>query len=280
LKFFRGNAFSTVRAAVSLTFLYGVLTASPAWSETGAEPAPTVSIAAPAYWCPYACSGAGPRLGFAVEVANAALEAVGYSVRYQNAPYDRAIFEARRGRIDTTLPTFRDEAPGFVFPQHAVSLTEYCFYIPEDKPWRYTGPDSLDNISFVATSGYTYGNDVDAYIAANSQERVRLIKGDNIPERLRRMVEMGRYSALLDDRLLFESSPGNHELVNAGCLEDRHAGYLALSPEKPERSSDIARAFDRGFERIRADGKICTILEKYGLDSHFVPGLNKDECVK
>lgn len=280
MKFFRGNVFSTAQVTVTLGCLYGALVAWPAWSETRTEPSLTVSIAAPAYWCPYACSVTGPRLGFAVEIASAALEAVGYSVRYQNAPYDRALFEARGGHIDTTLPTFRDEAPGFVFPDHAVSLTEYCFYIPEGEPWRYTGTESLETINFVATSGYTYGKDIDAYVAASSEKRVKLIKGEDIPERLRRMVKLGRADALLEDRLLFESNQSQSKLVNAGCLEERHAGYLALSPENPDRSGAIAEAFDRGFERIRADNQICTILEKYGLDSHFVPSLNKDECLR
>lgn len=258
--------------------IYSALAALPAWSETQAETVPAVSIAAPAYWCPYACGAAEPQAGFAVDIARAALESAGFSVEYRNLPYDRALREAREGRVDATLPTFKREAPGFIFPEYAVSLTEYCFYVPDNESWRYSGFESLKDIRFVATSGYSYGPTIDDYIAADLEQSTALIKGDDVPERLRRMVQLRRYDALLDDRLLFESSPSSNGLVNAGCLNEPHPGYLALSPKIPGRSGAIAKAFDRGFERIRADGQICKILEKYGLGPHFVPGVKNDKC--
>lgn len=275
---FRMDALFTTRAAATLIWTLGALAALPAWSDTGGDEVPTVSVAAPAYWCPYACDAAGPRWGFAVDIALTALGSSGYSVKYRNLPYDRALVEARVGRVDTTLPTFRDEAPDFVFPEHAVSSTEYCFYLPEDRSWRYAGPDSLHGIDFVATSGYSYGKKIDAYIATHREKSVTLIQGEDIPERLQKMVRMGRYDALLEDRLLFESSQSSDGLVNAGCLEERHAGYLALSPQNPERSRTIAEAFDRGFERIRASGRICEILRDYGLSAHYVPNLGEEDC--
>ena len=150
---------------------------------------------------------------------------------YRNVPYDRALMELQTGRIDATIPTYRGEAPGVIFPEHPVSLSEYCFYVEADEPWRYDGIDSLAAIRFVATSGYTYGEEVDAYIAEHLDSRVDLIRGQDVPQRLRRMVQAGRFDALLDDRLLFDSSGSDGEtLVNAGCLDERHAGYLALSP--------------------------------------------------
>lgn len=158
------------------------------------------------------------------------------------------------------------------------SSTEYCFYIAEDKSWRYAGPDSLDGIDFVATSGYSYGKKLDAYIATHREKSVALIQGEDIPERLQQMVRMGRYDALLEDRLLFEPGQSSDGLVNAGCLEERHSGYLALSPQNPDRSRTIAEAFDRGFERIRANGRVCEILRDYGLSAHYVPNLGEEDC--
>lgn len=272
------GARSTARTTASLIWICGLLMASPAWSEAPAEGALTVSIAAPAYWCPYACDASETHRGFTVEIARAAFESAGHKVEHLNLPYDRALLEVRKGRFDATIPAYKAETPGFVFPAHAVSSSEYCFYVPEDEPWRYTGIDSLQGIRFVATSGYTYGESIDAYIAANIEHRVKLLRGDDIPERLSKMVLMGRYDTLLDDRLLFESSQHSGDLVNAGCLEERHPGYLALSPEDPDRSNAIAEAFDQGFEGARADGRLCAILKKYDLSPRFVPGLERGDC--
>jgi polar amino acid transport system substrate-binding protein len=265
-------------AAKSVMGAFLALTISPAWSEIQAEGSLTVTIAAPAYWCPYACDVAGSHLGFTVDIARAALGSEGHKVVYKNLPYDRALVEAKSGRIDAIMPTFKGEAPSFIFPSSAVSLTEYCFYVLEDEPRRYSGLDSIESMRFVATSGYSYGEDMDAYISGNQDERVILIGGDDVSDRLREIVRRGRVDALLDDRLLFESSQNSAGLVNAGCLDERHAGYLALSPEHPGRSNAIAQAFDRGIRAIQEDGQLCEILEKYRLDAEVVLNLAEEYC--
>ncbi|MBW0147198.1 substrate-binding periplasmic protein [Marinobacter arenosus] len=265
-------------AAKALTWTVAALAVFPAWSDNRVEQPLTVSIAAPDYWCPYACNAAGPRFGFTVDITRAALESEGHKVVYKNLPLDRALREAESGRIDAVVPAFKGEAPNFLFPSHAVSQTEYCFYVPEDEPWRYRGLDSLGNISFVATSGYTYGEAIDAYIAGVPNERVTLIGGGDVSNRLRELVKRGRFDALLDDRLLFESSQNRIGLKIAGCLEEHHAGFLALSPDDPERSKAIARAFERGFMTLRENGQLCRILEAYDLGIEFVPGVNAAYC--
>jgi len=265
-------------AVQALISTFGVLMVLPVWSDTPPEDSLTVSIAAPAYWCPYACDVADARAGFAVDIARAALESESHRVIYQNLPYDRALMEARNGRIDAVIPAFKAETPEFIFPLHAVSLTEYCFYVSEDDPWRYSGVDSLGHRRFVATSGYSYGVNMDAYISENRGGQVTLIQGSDVPNRLRELVRRERFDALLDDRLLFESSQSSVGLVNAGCLTERHAGYLALSPEDPDRSNAIGRAFERGIINIRKDRQLCDILEKYGLGTEVVPELNGEYC--
>ncbi|AHI28245.1 substrate-binding periplasmic protein [Marinobacter similis] len=265
-------------AAKALLCTFWSLAFSPAWSESQTGKSLTVSIAAPSYWCPYACDSSGSRSGFTVDIARAALESEGHDVVHKNLPYDRALFEARNGRIDAVLPAFKDEAPNFIFPSYAVSLTEYCFYVPQDDPRRYTGLSSLANMDFVATSGYTYGKAMDAYIANNLGGRVTLIGGDDVSNRLRELVRRERVDALLDDRLLFEFSRNREGLMNAGCLIERHAGYLALSPKDSDRSYAIARAFERGFEKIRDGQQLCEILDKYGVRIELVPGLNAGHC--
>lgn len=265
-------------AVWALVGAFGLLAFSPARSESQAGESPTVSIAAPAYWCPYACDARASKTGFTVDIARAALESEGYRVTYKNLPYDRALFEARIGRIDAVIPAFKAEAPGFVFPAYAVSSTEYCFFVQAGESRRYSGLASLENLRFVATSGYTYGKEMDAYIKSNLGGHVTLIGGDDVSSRLRELVKRGRVDALLDDRLLFESGRNRAGLVNAGCLIERHAGYLALSPSDQRQSNVIARAFERGFRTLRESNQMCEILKKYQLGVETVPGLGAGDC--
>lgn len=274
-----GTRCRTMRRLVrSLVPMWCVLAVAPAWSDAPARGRLMVTIAAPDYWCPYACNAAGARSGFTVDIARAALESRGHEVVYRNLPYDRALVEAKTGRIDATMPTFKGEAPDFIFPSHAVSLTEYCFYVSQGNDWRYQGLESLSSIRFVATSGYTYGQEMDNYIIEHQDSRATLIRGSGVSGRLRELVQRGRYHALLDDRLLFESGENRSGLVNAGCLDERHPGYLALSPESPERSENIARAFELGMEDIQKSGELCEILDRYEFGAEFVPGVEKGFC--
>jgi polar amino acid transport system substrate-binding protein len=264
--------------ALATGLVWLALAISPAWSELPAEESLIVSIAAPAYWCPYSCDSTKSLSGFTVDIARAALESQGHSIVYRNLPYDRAIVEARKGRIDAILPAFKGEAPDFIFPSSAVSKTEYCFYFPEDDPRFYDGVDSLGNIRFVATSGYTYGEEMDAYISDHQGGRVLLIGGEDVSNRLREIVRRGRVDALLDDRLLLEYSLKRVGLKKAGCLDELHRGYLALSPKDPERSNAIAAAFDRGIKKISQNGRLCEMLQDYGLGLEFVPDLSGAYC--
>lgn len=230
----------------------------------------TISITAPEYWCPYACDAKSSEKGFTIEIAIAAFKAVNIKVNYINEPYDRALMDVNNGRIDAVLPTFKSEAPSFIYPQEVLSTTRYCFYTINSN-WQYTGLTSLSNIKFSATSGYSYSPEMDELIKKNQNRQVELLRGDNIPERMYKMLTNSRIDAVLEDTRLMDYMIKTQRVSvlpkRSGCLDIVHYGYLALSPANSDRSEYFAQQFDKGLKLIQKNNIPTTILLKYGISS-------------
>lgn len=227
-----------------------------------------LTVVAPEYWCPFSCAAGSAEEGFAVDIARAALAAQGIRMHYMNMTYDRALQEVRQGAVDAAVPVLRDEAPDFIFPQGAVSASEYCFYTTPDSGWQFRGEASLNGLPFLATSGYRYGEPLDTYIALHQGKNVSLMQGNNIPDRMIRMVQAGRFDALLDDsRLIAFARARNRypaELRNAGCLSQILLGFVAFSPAL-NNAPQLAASVDKGLQQIRANGTLRQILTRYGV---------------
>lgn len=236
-----------------------------------AETAPALRVVAPAYWCPFSCTSGGAQEGFAVDIARAALARQGVRLEYTNMPYDRALVEVRKGASrDAVVPAAREEAPDFVFAGEPASAIRYCFYALPGSTWRYTGVASLERLSFVASSGYRYGEGVDEFIQAHAEKSVTLLTGDDQPDRMIRMVLAGRVAALLDATQMIgytlqqqRHAPG--ALQTVGCLSRVQYGYFAISPARPDARA-LAQRFDEGLRALRASGELRRILGRYGVE--------------
>ncbi|WP_430460263.1 substrate-binding periplasmic protein [Thalassolituus sp. LLYu03] len=232
-----------------------------------AEP-DVITLVAPEYWCPFSCAEGSEEEGFAVDITRAALATQGIRVRYVNMAYDRALQQVRHGTVDAVVPVMVDEAPDFVYPQQPVSATEYCFYSAPQSVWQYDGEASLAGVRLLATSGYRYGEPVDTYIELNKNGAVTLMQGGNIPDRMIRMVQSGRFDALLDDSRLFDYAIARNRypvtLRNAGCLPEVYYGFAAFSPAL-SRTPHSVEAFNRGLKQIRASGELARILKRYAI---------------
>ncbi len=258
---------SQLKAVILGLLLFALLTPS-----VSAQSPKAISIVAPKFWCPFACDANSPQQGFAIEIARAALHEFGINVKYTNMPYDRALLEVKKGvMVQAVVPTFKDEAPNFIYPKSATSATEYCFYVKQSSRWHFTDYASLNTIQFAATSGYIYSPKLDDYInqhANKSNGAVYLLKGEDISARMFQMIMKGRYDAFIEDTRLIDYLQSNGELAGlkkAGCLDIINYGYLALTPNEKFPSDQVAKYFDEGMLILRKSGKLKQILDKYGV---------------
>ncbi len=227
-----------------------------------------IRIAAPEYWCPYACSAQDKLQGFAIEITRAAFNEVGIKVEYSNKPYDRILAEVASGKLDAVIPTFKSEAPNFIYPQQSISTTQYCFYTI-DSHWRFSGMHSIKDTLFGVTSGYSYSPEMDRFIEAHRDKQVQVLHGNNIPQRMHQMVVSGRFQAFLEDTrlvdFLVKTKGLGDKLKRSGCINIISHGYLALSPADTKRSQNFSKLFDSGLNAIKLTGIPNKILKKYGV---------------
>lgn len=118
-----------------------------AFADAEAEKKKPVVITAPAFWCPFACDSKAKDLGFQTEIIKASLESQGFKVEYKNLPYDRAISDLKKGKLDAITGPFREEVPFATFPENISSATIFCVYTSPKSKWKYTGPKSYQGKS-------------------------------------------------------------------------------------------------------------------------------------
>jgi len=222
-------------------------------------------IAAPAFWCPFSCTAGGQPEGFTIDILRAVFEPQGLKVRLINENYARALQDVRDGHYAATPSTFKEEAPGFVFPKTPISRNQFCFYTAADRRWKYGGPASLKGERVGIVKGYSYGPTLDRAIQGKLAH-FDVSVGEDITHRMARMVMTQRLDSFVEDESLVQyilSTRPDLKLRNAGCEAPRYA-YLALSPARAE-SAALAKAYDEGLSRLRATGQLEQIMQRYGL---------------
>ena len=186
-------------------------------------------------WCPFNCSDDPDDRGVLVERAAKALASQGFDIEYQEMPWTRAIIGVREGLYDGIVGAGLAETPDFHFPAKPIAVARHSFFTLPTNPWTYQGFESLHNVRLGVIQDYSYGGLFDAYIKPNrgDDDRLVILRGDNVLPRLVKMLELGRIDALVaEEQVLnyhFNRKGKINPLRNAG-LAGEEALYVAFSP--------------------------------------------------
>ncbi|WP_164880882.1 substrate-binding periplasmic protein [Aestuariirhabdus litorea] len=230
-----------------------------------------IVLASPDYWCPFSCKAGEEKEGFAVDIIRAIFSAAGHRVRLVNENYSRALVNVRTGLYTATPSTFKEEAPGFVFPELPVSRNRYCFFALPDSEWRFEGEASLRNRKTGIIRNYSYGEALDPLIQAHPQWFV-VHSGDNLTERMIRRVALGRMDAFVEEENLVSYSLSTQPglaMKNVGCTRELYA-YMAISPANP-KAAEYAELFSSGLRALHQSGQLREILARYGIEEWPLP---------
>lgn len=240
------------------------LTSAPARAET------LLIVADP--WCPYNCAPDSPKPGMIVEIVKKAFERHGISVTYETLPWTRAVEETRAGHYNAIIGALHGDAPDFVFPDKPQAISLMSFFVKAGTEWRYTGMESLNDISLGCIADYSYSTELDSYIRANRRDmrRVQPISGENALEINLQKLAIGRIDAFVEEEnvmLYHLSSHDAHDgVVLAGSLPlTKDQGlFAAFSPALPS-SKKYADILSRETQAMTKDGTIALIMQSYGL---------------
>lgn len=220
-------------------------------------------------WMPHTGHEEGDN-GYILDLAIAILEEAGHDVEYVVRPWSRAISDTREGKLNAIAACFQEEAEDFIFPDNAIGLSRSVFYANTSLNWEYTGPDSLEPLVLGVIQDYSYGEELDEYLAANQGDkyRVHVFFGDDPQIRMIEMLNRGRIDTMIVDQLVIENliirlnlRSDHIEIVTDMGADDL---WLGFSPAV-EESAEYAQIISDGIERYRNNGKMAKILGKYGL---------------
>jgi len=222
-------------------------------------------------WCPYDCvaSQNQGKVGYLGDLLVETLGARGHKVEFVEVSYSRGLQLVREGKLDGTMACFREDAPDFVFPDVALGKSNSTFFSHKDSNWRYTGKESLEQAKMIGMiKGYDYVDPTVMDYFNQNPDNVIAITGEKPLERLLEMLINGRLTAVIEDKSVLEYKAQQigkaDQLKVSGTTDVVIDVYSSFSPKNP-KSAEYANIMSEETLKMREDGRLAKLLERYGI---------------
>ncbi len=250
------------RVAIPFLFLY--LTLIPAFAS---EERQVVIAADP--WCPYNCTPESKSPGYLIELAQTVFQPHGYTIKYMNLPWARALKYAKEGTIHAAVGAVRGNISGHYIGEVALGKDETILVVRKGEYFNYTGISAFGNKKLGVITNYTYDNngEIDRYIYKLRQQSkggVSVLHQETAVNALFNMLlsrkidvfPENRYVALYKARELGVSD--QIEIITTGKADDI---FIAFTPNN--EGEMLSKMLDEGINLLRKNGKLksqCIIL--------------------
>jgi polar amino acid transport system substrate-binding protein len=221
-------------------------------------------------WCPVNCQPGSERPGIFVELAREIFAESGIEVQYQALNWARTLQQVRRGHLNAAIGAGVEDAPDFLFGTTPVASSRNCFFTLPDSTWRFTGTASLAGQRLGVINDYSYGDELNAYIALHhsDSERIQIAAGDTALALNIGKLTHDRVDVVLENAWVMQAMLASQGRVGAlreaGCRSPDVPIYLAFSPAL-ESSPRYVALFEQGVQRYRANGRLQALLDAYGV---------------
>lgn len=223
------------------------------------------------FWCPFNCEPKGAKPGYMIEVADLAFKAAGHTVDYETLPWARAVSDTREGKFEGVVGAARGDAEDFVFPKESLGRARSCFFTKKSGSWKYEGLPSLSKVVLGAIKDYSYSEDLDKYIADNAKDKkkVDVVAGNTPLDSNLKKLEKDRIGTLVEEESVLFNFMATAKMdvstvKNVGCVKDDEI-YIAFTPKDKAKSERYAKIIGDQVTKMRKDGSLSKLLEKYGL---------------
>ncbi len=223
-------------------------------------------------WLPYNGGSNMKPPGYMIEMAKLIAERNGHTIQYRHMPWEDALDGTRQGSFDCVVGAYKSDAEGFAFPARGWGYGDNAFFGFSDNPWRYSGIASLEGVRVGVLEGYSYGDELDAYIEQHKDDASRIVVvpvvGRAIVKLIANLVSR-RIDVFLEDSNvaaygIAQSKMEEGRIVALGEASEAEEVHIACTPADP-RGRRYADMFDAGLTQLRASGELAQILAKYGL---------------
>ncbi len=233
--------------------------------------------------CPYSCQSENGPNGFIQDILLAIFTEENYTLEFRIYPWLRIMndFNAQRASVDGMIgmknhPINKSLA---LFPEEEIAQYNHKFYARVDSPliksWQYEGVESLKNLKIGSMKGWTYSDKkITEYLKQGSAPFVQPLHGEGGTERNFRKLLTGRIDLWISNAtntdyfLAKEREAGNKSVDEViGFLKVPVTSDVNVYPifYNNEEGRIYAAVFTDGIRRLRANGKLQTIMQIYGL---------------
>ncbi|MFH2121901.1 MAG: transporter substrate-binding domain-containing protein [Pseudomonadota bacterium] len=267
--FARGSKSSTKSPAMPMTtirlilgLILSFIIPQPVWAET-------ITLVADE-WAPYNIQPGIQPEGYMVDVAREIFKAHNITITYKIIPWKRALEGTKSGEYNAAIGPSRDEAPYLIFPDEALASNQLSFWVKKGNPWRFSGRDSVKEISLGLIQGYDYREWLNTYAQTHKKEKdkVQFVFGKTPMEMNLRKLMAGRVGVVVDSEATIRYTATRLHILDAiekaGQDNEPSECYIAFSPALP-RSAEYARMLSEGIAGLRRSGRLQQILSNYGL---------------
>ncbi|WP_339672212.1 transporter substrate-binding domain-containing protein [Dasania marina] len=214
-------------------------------------------------WFPMNGTPGQKPAGFLIDFAERTFD----SVDYKLMSWQRAVEEVKNGSFDCVIGAFKEDAPGFVFPEESWGVNQTAVYVRSADSWSYQGVDSLLARKVGIIKGYSYEEEIDALVKTR-KDVFKALSGVDALEKNFKKLAAGRIDTLV------ESEPvANAKILQMGLSgKIKRVGhtnlpqpmYIACSPAKAS-SKKLVKRVDTVIRELRASGELEKIMNQYGL---------------
>lgn len=222
-------------------------------------------------WCPYDCLAGqnDGKVGYLGDLLVETMKSRGHIVEFVEVSYTRGLELVREGKLDGTMACFREEAPDFVFPDFSLGKSNSTFFSLKDSTWEYTGAESLKEAKMIGIiDGYDYVDPTVMNYLNKNPNNVLAIKGEKPLERLVEMLINGRITTIIEDKSVFEykiNQMAKADLIKVAGVTDVVIDVFASFSPKKESSKEYAKILSEETIKMREDGRLKVLLDKYGI---------------
>lgn len=220
-------------------------------------------------WCPYSCEPKSDKPGFMVEITKLIFEEAGHKVDYKLVNWARAIEETRNGKHTAIVGASRADAPDFITPDIAIGHSSNFFWVENTNIWKYKDNKSLVGKKIGVINSYSYGNVVDLEVQKKNSSYI-IVSGDDALLKMIRMTAAKRLGAFVENPFVLEYTLKDlpefkNKFIPASknITEDTDL-FVSFTPGNP-KSKSYTKLLSEGMIKLRKNGKLKTILGKYGL---------------
>jgi polar amino acid transport system substrate-binding protein len=220
-------------------------------------------------WCPYVCEPSSKNPGFMVEITKNIFEKAGYQFNFKIVNWARAISDTRDGKFTGIIGASRADAPDFIVPETAIGYNSNFVWSHKLNSWAYQNAEGLKGKKIGVINSYSYNDEIDLAVK-NKNSSFSVISGDDALMKMVKMTKSNRLDGFIENPfvlkfLLKDKTEFREHFIPISQNITKDTNLFVAFPPKNPKASELAKILSTGMDELRKNGKLKTILTKYGL---------------